>query len=146
MTAAARPLYREASLLRGSPRYATSRTSAGPAWSSWRKRCRSSFPRVRDWQAGTEVPPETCGRLQDPRAADEGIPRSIGKTRFALAAGRYVDWTCSIARLTGTNEGTDERPSGEEIPPTGESFEVDFCTVARRDYGQIVEENLFSTW
>jgi hypothetical protein len=35
-------------------------------------------------------------------------------------------------------------PDGKEIPPTGKSFEVDFCTVARWDEnGQIVEENLF---
>ena len=32
---------------------------------------------------------------------------------------------------------------GTETPPTGKSFEVDFCTVARWDNGQIVEENLF---
>jgi len=32
---------------------------------------------------------------------------------------------------------------GTEIPPTGKPFEVDFCTVARWDNGQIVEENLF---
>lgn len=30
----------------------------------------------------------------------------------------------------------------KEIPPTGKSFDVDFCTVARWDNGQIVEENL----
>ncbi len=34
-------------------------------------------------------------------------------------------------------------PDGKKIPPTGKSFEVDFCTVARWDKGQIVEENLF---
>jgi hypothetical protein len=33
-------------------------------------------------------------------------------------------------------------PDGKEIPPTGKSFEVDFCTVARWDNGEIVEENL----
>ncbi len=32
---------------------------------------------------------------------------------------------------------------GTEVPPTGKSFEVDFCTVARWDGGQIVGENLF---
>jgi len=32
---------------------------------------------------------------------------------------------------------------GTEIPLTGKSFDVDFCTVARWDNGQIVEENLF---
>jgi ketosteroid isomerase-like protein len=53
------------------------------------------------------------------------------------------DWTCSIARFTGTMKGPMKGPDGEEIPPTGKSFEVDFCTVARWDKGQIVEENLF---
>ena len=53
------------------------------------------------------------------------------------------DWTCSIARFTGTMTGPMKGPGGKEIPPTGRSFEVDFCTVARWDNGQIVEENLF---
>jgi ketosteroid isomerase-like protein len=53
------------------------------------------------------------------------------------------DWTCSIARFTGTMKGPIMGPDGKEIPPTGKSFEVDFCTVARWDNGQIVEENLF---
>ena len=53
------------------------------------------------------------------------------------------DWTCSIARFTGTMRGPMQGPDGKEIPPTGKSFEVDFCTVARWDNGQIVEENLF---
>jgi hypothetical protein len=52
------------------------------------------------------------------------------------------DWTCSIARFTGTMTGPMKGPDGEEIPPTGKSFEVDFCTVALWDDGQIVEENL----
>ena len=35
-------------------------------------------------------------------------------------------------------------PDGKKIAPTGKSFEVDFCTVARWDEnGQIIEENLF---
>jgi predicted ester cyclase len=61
------------------------------------------------------------------------------KTLFASG-----DWTCSIARFTGTMTGPMIGPDGKEIPPTGKSFEVDFCTVARWDEnGQIVEENLF---
>jgi len=61
------------------------------------------------------------------------------KTLFASG-----DWTCSIARFTGTMTGPMKGPGGKEIPPTGKSFEVDFCTVARwDDNGQIVEENLF---
>jgi hypothetical protein len=35
-------------------------------------------------------------------------------------------------------------PNGGDLPPTGKSFEVDFCTVARwSDDGEIIEENLF---
>ena len=54
------------------------------------------------------------------------------------------EWTCSIARFIGTMKGPMAGPDGKEIPPTGKSFEVDFCTVARWDEsGQIIEENLF---
>ena len=35
-------------------------------------------------------------------------------------------------------------PDGTVIQPTGKSFRVDFCTVARwNEQGEIVEENLF---
>ncbi|BCL18087.1 ester cyclase [Micromonospora sagamiensis] len=53
------------------------------------------------------------------------------------------DWTCSIARWTGTMTGPMPGPDGKEIPPTGKSFEIDFCTVARWAEGRIAEENLF---
>lgn len=54
------------------------------------------------------------------------------------------EWTCSIARFTGTMKGPMPGPDGKEIAPTGRPFEVDFCTVARWDEnGQIIEENLF---
>lgn len=53
------------------------------------------------------------------------------------------DWTCSIARFTGTMKGELVLPNGTIIQPTGKTFEVDFCTVARWQDGQIVEENLF---
>jgi ketosteroid isomerase-like protein len=40
-------------------------------------------------------------------------------------------------------KGPMKGPDGKDIPPTGKSFEVDFCTVARWENGEIVEENLF---
>jgi hypothetical protein len=40
--------------------------------------------------------------------------------------------------MTGPMKGAD----GDEIPPPGKPFDVEFCTVARWDDGQIVEENL----
>jgi predicted ester cyclase len=55
-----------------------------------------------------------------------------------------ADWTCSIARFRGTFSGPLKGPDGNEIPPTGKKFDVEFCTVARWDEnGQIIEENLF---
>jgi hypothetical protein len=53
------------------------------------------------------------------------------------------DWTCSIARFTGTMTGPMVLADRTEIAPTGRSFEVDFCTVARWNNRQTVEENLF---
>lgn len=54
------------------------------------------------------------------------------------------DWTCSIARFTGTFNGPMRGPDGADIPPTGKSFDVQFCTVARwGDDERIIEENLF---
>ena len=49
------------------------------------------------------------------------------------------NWTCSIARFTGTMKGLD----GKEIPPTNKSFEIEFCTVAHWKDGKIIEEKLF---
>ena len=53
------------------------------------------------------------------------------------------DWTCSIARFTGTMKGPMTGSDGKQIAPTNKSFEVDFCTVAHWQNGEIVEENLF---
>lgn len=52
------------------------------------------------------------------------------------------DWTCSIAKFTGTMTGPMKGPDGKEIPPTGKKFDIEFYTIAKWDDGQIVEENL----
>lgn len=59
--------------------------------------------------------------------------------RIFFASG---DYTCSVARFTGTMNGPMKAPDGTMIPPTGKSFEIDFYTVAKWDNDQIVEENL----
>lgn len=69
---------------------------------------------------------------------DQHLDNRPYKTLFASG-----NWTCSIARFTGTFKGPMTGADGKEIPPTGKRFEVDFCTVARWEDGQIVEENLF---
>lgn len=53
------------------------------------------------------------------------------------------DWTCSIARFTGTMEGSMKGLDGKEIQPTNKSFEIEFCTVAHWKDGKIIEEKLF---
>lgn len=53
------------------------------------------------------------------------------------------DWTCSIAIFSGTHKGPMMVPGGNSIPPTNKKFQVDFCTVAHWNNGQIDEENLF---
>jgi ketosteroid isomerase-like protein len=90
--------------------------------------------------------PPTHG-VEDHRRESEEMFRTFPDNRVGnrpykvlFAAG---DWTCSIARFTGTMTGPMQGPGGTDFPPTGRSFEVDFCTVARWDNGQIVEENLF---
>ena len=53
------------------------------------------------------------------------------------------DWTCSVAHFTGTMTGPMKGPDAKDTPPTGKSFDVDFCTVAKwDDNGQIIKENL----
>ena len=53
------------------------------------------------------------------------------------------DWTCSVARFTGTMKGPMKGPDGKTIPPTNKKFEIEFCTVAHWKNGEIVEEKLF---
>ncbi len=53
------------------------------------------------------------------------------------------DWTCSVARFTGTMKGPMRGRDGKTIPPTNKSFEIEFCTVAHWKDGEIVEEKLF---
>ncbi len=55
----------------------------------------------------------------------------------------YGDWTCSVARFTGTMKGPMKGADGKEMAPTNKSFEVEFCTVALWKDSEIVEEKLF---
>ena len=53
------------------------------------------------------------------------------------------DWTCTVARWRGRMVGPMKAPGGRIVPPTGRTFELEICTVARWKDGQIVEEKLF---
>ena len=53
------------------------------------------------------------------------------------------DWTCTVARWRGRMVGPMKAPDGRIVPPTGRTFELEICTVARWKDGEIVEEKLF---
>jgi hypothetical protein len=53
------------------------------------------------------------------------------------------DWTCTVAKWRGKMVGPMKAPDGRIVPPTGKTFELEFCTVARWKDGEIVEEKLF---
>ena len=53
------------------------------------------------------------------------------------------NYTCSVARWTGTNVGPFMVPDGQMIPATNKKFELEFCTVATWKNGEIVQERLF---
>ncbi len=66
----------------------------------------------------------------------------VGNRPYKVLFGQG-DWTCSVAEFTGTFLGPMRNPDGTETPPTGKSFNVEFCTVAHWKDGEIVEEKLF---
>ena len=66
----------------------------------------------------------------------------VGNDPYKVLFGQG-EWTCSVARFTGTMKGPMKRPDGTTIPPTNTSFDVEFCTVAHWQNGKIVEERLF---
>jgi ketosteroid isomerase-like protein len=66
----------------------------------------------------------------------------VGNDPYKVLFGQG-EWTCSVARFTGTMKGPMKGPDGTTIPPTNKSFEVEFCTVAHWQNGKIVEERLF---
>lgn len=53
------------------------------------------------------------------------------------------DWTCTVAVWKGRMIGPWKGLDGKVHPPTNKTFELEFCTVARWNNGEIVEEKLF---
>jgi SnoaL-like polyketide cyclase len=52
-------------------------------------------------------------------------------------------WTCTVARWKRRMIGPWTGLDGKVHDATGQTFELEFCTVARRHNGEIMEENLF---
>ena len=59
-----------------------------------------------------------------------------------LVAFSNGEWTCTVARLTGTMTGS-YNASGHVVEPTGRHFETQFVTMAKWSNGKVTEEYAF---
>jgi uncharacterized protein YifE (UPF0438 family) len=53
------------------------------------------------------------------------------------------DWTCTLARLTGTTNDSMRGLDGNMIQPTNQKFEIEVCIVTCSKKGEIVEQKVF---
>jgi ketosteroid isomerase-like protein len=107
---------------------------------------------ARDWEA--------YGSLLDENFSDEKQQRKAEHVRAAKEfCATFVDnrvhndpyvvalsdreWTCTIARLTGTMTGPLPTSDGKVLEPTNRPFETSFATIARWVEGKIEEEHEF---
>lgn len=53
------------------------------------------------------------------------------------------NWTCKLSRLTGTTNGAMKRLDRNISEPPLKQFEIEVCTVTKREHGAIVEQKVF---
>jgi len=53
------------------------------------------------------------------------------------------EWTTVIAHTKGTFTGEMVLPDGKKIPPTGKTYDLDLCTIAKWDGDLLIEEYVF---
>ena len=68
---------------------------------------------------------------------------SSKRSRSSTAGAHFTTRLSRSVRSSGDRLLATALVRWPEQPPTGKSFEVDVCTVARWENGEIVEENLF---
>jgi len=114
---------------------------ASPLWETFRKRHTEDVAVY--WPGGA---PPTRGRHNHDLEAVEFFKtfpdnHLINRPyKILFADGNH---TCSVADFRGTMKGS-MKMGDQVIPPTGKSFQVEFCTVATwNDQGAITEERLF---
>jgi len=95
------------------------------------------------WPGQTEPTRGRQAHLAEAKDFFKTFPGStVGNRPYKVLFGQG-EWTCSVANMIGTMQGPMRGADGTMIPPTGKSFEVEFCTVAHWVNGEIVEEKLF---
>ena len=60
-----------------------------------------------------------------------------------LVAFSNDEWTCTIARLTGTMTGPFRVSASHVVEPTGRSFETQFVTMTKWSQDKVIEEYAF---
>jgi ketosteroid isomerase-like protein len=96
----------------------------------------------RGWVPGSAAPE---GKLAHIRAAQEfcsAFPDNRVHNAPYIVALADGEWTCTIARFTGTMWGSFQS-SGKVLQPTNLPFDTSFATLARWADQRIVEEHAF---
>jgi hypothetical protein len=110
-------------------------------WETFNRR--HSQDTVVKWPGGNEPTKGIQNHEAEAREFFKTFPDNRVENRPYKVFFGYGEWTCSIAKFTGTMKGPMQGPDGQVIFPTNKSFEVLFCTVAHWVNNEIVEENLF---
>ena len=87
-----------------------------------------------------------CKRLGQYRRRSRrtaGSPTTLTSHRVFFASG---DWTCSIARFTGTMTGPMKGPDGKDIPPTAKSFDWSSARWHAGTTGRSWKRTCYTTW
>jgi hypothetical protein len=83
--------------------------------------------------------------LDDPGEAQEEEQRAeaiIDNDPYKVTFGQG-DWTCTLARFTGTTNDSMNGLDGNLIQPTNQKFEIEVCIVTCAKNGEIVEQKVF---
>jgi hypothetical protein len=75
--------------------------------------------------------------LQCPRCRGDEVYNDPYTVNFGSG-----DWSAVICRATGTITGDMTIPDGTKVAPTGKSYDVNRCTIAKRD-GDLLREETF---
>jgi hypothetical protein len=97
----------------------------------------------RGWAQGSIGPHGKAAHLRQAKefcavSADNRVHNSDYIVRIA-----DEQWTCTIARLTGSMTGPLKRSDGTMLEPSRQTFDTTFATIARWADGKIVEEYEF---
>jgi SnoaL-like polyketide cyclase len=83
--------------------------------------------------------------LDDPGEAEEEDDQAeviIENDPYKVTFGQG-DWTCTLARFTGTTNDSMKELGGNIMQPTDQKFEIEVCIVTCSKKGEVVEQRVF---